>query len=133
MLPISANSNFKTVSNPGTIVNPYIDINSRSCNEDLFGVNAINQAIENVICTMPGECLFNSLLYSPLYEILFDNYTDGLEEQIFSKIELFVPIRIDRKAAQFEFNPAEHTLRISIPWASNDGTLKSIFKRYIGR
>ena len=133
MLLISANSNFGTISNPGSIPNSYIDLNGRSCDQDLFGTLAINQAIENVITTMPGECLFNTLLFSPLYEILFDNYSEGLEEQIFSKIELFVPIKVLRDQAQFDYDPAEHILYVSIPWVSLDGTMHDVFKRHIGR
>lgn len=133
MLPISANSNFGTVTQQKSVFNTYADLNGRSCNEDLYGTAAINQAIENVICTMPGECLFNVALYSPLYEILFNNYTEGLEEQIFSKIELFVNITIDRSSAQFEFNSASHVLMVSFPWTTNDGKIVGIFKRHIGR
>lgn len=53
MLPLSANANFSTISNPQTIENPFADLNGRSCNEDLYGVSVINQAIEVVITTMP--------------------------------------------------------------------------------
>lgn len=133
MLPITANSNFGTVTQQKAVYNTHADLNGRCCNEDLYGTAAINQAIENVICTMPGECLFNVALYSPLYEILFNNYTDGLEEQIFSKIELFVNVTIDRANAQFEFDSSSHVLYISFPWATNDGQLAGIFRRHIGR
>lgn len=133
MLPLSANSNFGTVTKPISEYNSYIDLNGRACNQDLYGNAAINQAIENVICTMPGECLFNIALYSPLYEILFNNYTEGLEEQIFAKIELFVPVQVNRSNAQFEFDPSTHVLYVSIPWISNDGVLAGVFKRHIGR
>lgn len=133
MLPLSANSNFGTVTKPISEYNSYIDLNGRACNQDLYGTDAINQAIENIICTMPGECLFNIALYSPLYEILFNNYTDGLEEQIFAKVELFVPVQINRASAQFEFDPATHVLYVSFPWITNDGVLAGVFKRHIGR
>lgn len=133
MLPISANSNFGTVTQQKTVFNTYTDLNGRACNEDLYGTAAINQAIENVICTMPGECLFNVALCSPLYEILFNNYTAGLEEQIFTKIELFVNVTIDRNSAQFDFDPASHVLYVSFPWTTNDGKIVGIFKRHIGR
>lgn len=133
MLPLSANSNFSTIERPSTIANPFADLNGRSCNEDVYGIDAINQAIENVITTMPGECLFNAPLYSPLYEILFDNYTDGLEEQIFNKIELFVPVRINRQLAEFTYKASDHTLQISIPWTSLNGNFSSVFRRHIGR
>lgn len=134
MLPVSAvNSNFSTVSNPITVPTSIIDIDGNSCNQDLFGTQAINQAIENLLCTMPGERLFNAAMYSSLYEILFDNYTDGIEEQIYSKIELFVPVTILRDKAQINYIPSDHTLQISIPWQSTTSSLKGVFKRHIGR
>lgn len=133
MLPISANSNFGTVTRQNTEYNAYIDINGRSCDEDLYGSAAINQAIENILCTMPGECLFNVALYSPLYEILFNNYTSGLEEQIFSKVEMFVPVQISRESAQFEFDASSHVLYVSFPWVTRDGLMAGVFKRHIGR
>lgn len=133
MLPLSANANFSTITKPQTVENPFADLNGRSCDEDLYGVDAINQAIEVIITTMPGECLFNAPLFSPLYEILFDNYIDGLEEQIFNKIELFVPIRVNRAAAEFNYKASDHTLQISIPWVSLEGNFSSVFRRHIGR
>ena len=133
MLPLSANSNFGTVTKPISEYNSYIDLNGRSCDQDLYGTAAINQAIENVICIMPGECLFNVALCSPLYEILFNHYSEGIEEQIFSKIELFVPVQINRSNAQFDFDASSHVLSVSFPWISNDGVLAGVFKRHIGR
>jgi len=132
MLPISTNGDFQTVEQC-EIINPFVDLNAKRCEGIVYGEDAINQAIENVICTMPGECLFNLALYSPLYEILFDNYYSGIEEKIFSQIELFVPIRINRTEAYIDFNASEHVLSISFPYTTTDGLLSSIFKRVIGR
>lgn len=133
MLPITHNPNFSTIENAKTEYNTNVDMNGRQCTSEVFGVDAINQSIENLICTLPGERLFNVGFYSPLYEILFDNYSDGLEEQIFTQIELFIPIRVNRQEALFKFNAVSHVLSISIPWTMNDGSLSAVFTRVIGR
>lgn len=132
MLPLSASGDFTKIEN-AIITNPYIDINAKDSQSIVYGATAIDQAIENVICTMPGELLFNFMLNSPLYEILFDNYSEGMEEQIFAKIELFVPIIILRQDAVVQFDASEHVLTISFPYKTRDGLITSVFKRRIGR
>lgn len=132
MLPLSANGDFKTVENH-EIINPFIDMNAKQCDSIVYGEDAINQSIENVICTMPGECLFNLALHSPLYEILFDNYYSGIEEKIFTQIELFTGIRINRTEAYIDYDAANHVLSISFPYTTSNGLISSVFKRVIGR
>lgn len=132
MLPLSASGDFSKIEN-AVITNPYIDINAKDSQSVVYGAQAIDQAIENVLCTMPGELLFNFVLNSPLYEILFDNYTDGIEEQIFAKVEMFVPIVIIRKDAVVRFSASDHVLTISFPYKTRDGLISSVFTRRIGR
>ena len=74
MLPLSANPDFKDVEN-SKIVNAYYDINGENMGTkiDVYGSDALDQAIEMVLCTEPFERLFNVSLSSPLYQILFQN------------------------------------------------------------
>ena len=129
MLPLSANSDFKNINNY-VIDNPYIDINGKSPDGVVYGVDALDQAIEAVICTMPGERLFNLTFYSPLYDILYNNYVnEQIVEQIYNKIEEFVPVRILRERSKIYFDSKTHTLNTNIPYMSMDGRIVSEFKR----
>jgi len=129
MLPLSANSDFKNINNY-VIDNPYIDINGKSPDGVVYGVDALDQAIEAVICTMPGERLFNLTFYSPLYDILYNNYVnEQIVGQIYNKIEEFVPVRILRERSKIYFDSKTHTLNTNIPYMSLDGRIVSEFRR----
>lgn len=136
MLPLSANPDFNDIKNT-KIVNPYYDINSEKMDSkiDVYGTDALDQAIEMVLCTEPYERLFNLTLSSPLYQILFQNATniDGIVSTIFDQIEYWVPVVIDRPNAEVEFITEEHTLKFKIPYVSSNGRFAHVFNRIIGR
>ena len=136
MLPLSANPDFNDIKNT-KIVNPYYDINSEKMDSkiDVYGTDALDQAIEMVLCTEPYERLFNLTLSSPLYQILFQNATniDGIVSTIFDQIEYWVPVVIDRQNAEVEFITEEHTLKCKIPYVSSNGRFAHVFNRIIGR
>lgn len=136
MLPLSANPDFKNKTE-SKIVNPYYDINAENMDKriDVYGWEALDQAIELVLCTEPYERLFNLSLSSPLYEILFQNSNnlDELIGSIFNQIEYWVPITIIRAEAEVENLTNEHSIRFKIPYISNDGRFKHTFSRIIGK
>lgn len=116
MLPLSANPDYDNFNNTN-IVNPYYDINAMFGNKiDLYGTEALDQAIENILCTEPYERLFNPDFWSPLYTILFENGNnlEDKKETIFKTIEFWVPVLIDRKNSTMKFNEMEHALEVKI-------------------
>ena len=86
MLPLSANPDFQNLGEQ-RIPNPYYDINGDKLSEhvEIYGSEALDQAIEMVLCTEPRERIFNLGFSSPLYKVLFENHTqiDGLITTIF--------------------------------------------------
>ena len=136
MFDLSANPDFKNVED-AKIVNPYYDINGEkiATQIDVYGTDALDQAIEMVLCTEPYERLFNLSLSSPLYQVLFQNSTDidTILSSIFDQIEFWVPVVIDRDNAEVENLVAEHALRFKIPYVSSNGRLAHTFNRIIGK
>ena len=135
MLPLSANPDFQQNGNLN-LPNPYYDINGEITKKSqVYGVEALDQAIEMVLCTEPGERIFNLGFSSPLYSMLFENYTeiDDIMQQIFDQIEFWVPITIIRNEAEIEKQEWEHLISFKIPYVSNNGMYKHVFNRVIGR
>jgi hypothetical protein len=91
--------------------------------------------IEMVIVTEPFERLFNLAFGSPLYQILFDNFSnlDTIISTVFDTIEYWVPVTIDRSNAEIEADPDNNTLLFKIPYVSTNGLIKGIFARRISR
>ena len=136
MLPLSANPDFKN-RGEDVIVNPYYDINADSLdnNINIYGGNALDQAIEMVLCTEPFERLFNLALTSPIHEMLFENLTqsDEIMDRVFNMIEFWVPVVIYRKNAEIRKNNIDHSISFKIPYISLDGRVQNIFHRVISK
>lgn len=132
MLSLSANPDYSTISN-GTMLNPYYDLDATGERPELWGKDALDQMIENILLTEPFERIFNLGYASPLYFVLFENFSklDELTTTIFDTIEFWVPIKINRAEADIEANENEHTLSFKIPYVSNDGLITGIFTRRI--
>lgn len=136
MLPLSANSDFKNIGEHKS-PNPYYDLNGDNMSEkvEIYGSDALDQAIELVLCTEPYERIFNLKLSSPLYKVFFENHNriDDLMSEVFDQIEYWVPVTILRDEAEIEVDPAYHNLSFQIPYISNDGKIKHIFSRVISK
>lgn len=136
MLHLSANSDFASIENT-SIKNPYYDLNGDNIKEhiEIYGTDALDQAIEMVLCTEPGERLFNMSMSSPLYKVLFENLTNinGIMTDIFNQIEYWVPVTIYREDAEVEHDVVTHSLKFKIPYISNDGRFKHTFNRIISK
>ena len=136
MLPLSANPDFQNLGEQ-KVPNPYYDINGDKISKhiEICGSEALDQAIEMVLCTEPRERIFNLGFSSPLYKVLFENHTqiDGLITTIFDEIEYWVPVTIVRDEAKVETIPSEHSVSFQIPYISNDGKIAHIFSRIISK
>lgn len=135
-MPLSANPDFQNMDN--ALINPYYDISVDYKNtSDVLGTDALDQAIENLICTEPGERLFNIDFWSPLYRVLFENGNNVsyVADQVYTQIEKYVPVTVNRDAAYISFNKYSNELEISIPYFFNfhGETRSHNFKRIIGR
>jgi phage baseplate assembly protein W len=136
MLPLSANPDFKDLGESKS-VNPYYDINGDILSEkvEVYGSDALDQAIETVLCTEPYERMFNPSLCSPFYKILFENHTqvNAIMPEVYDQIEYWVPVKIYRDKVNLEIDAANHCIRLQIPYISNDGTIRHIFSRVISK
>jgi|SRR5690554_327163 len=136
MLPLNKNSDFKDIKD-SKVINPYYDINGDKMDKEIqiYGAKALDQAIEMVLATEPGERLFNITFQSPLYQMLFDNFSnlENLMEGVYNSIEKWVPIVIDRKNTKLTKYENIHSIAFEIPYVSTDGKIKHIFSRVIGR
>ena len=136
MLPLSANPDFKNLGELRT-PNPYYDLNGDKLSEhvEIYGSDALDQAIEAVLCTEPYERIFNLSFSSLLYKVLFENHTqiDGLINMVFDQIEFWVPVSIYRSEAEVKTIPNEHSVSFKIPYVSLDGKIVHIFNRIISK
>lgn len=132
MLELNQNSDFKDFS-IFTIPNTFYDLSFEKNNSDLWGKQAIDQAIEIILMTEPKERLFNLAFGSPLYLVFFENSVNAQEivNTALNIIEYWVPIRILRDKIDFENNSDEHYIAFKIPYISNDGLISSVFSRKI--
>ncbi len=134
MLPLSANNDFK---NQGEYKaeNPFRDWNGESLKHkaEVYGTDAIDQAIEAVIVTEPHERLFNPEFCSPFYRLLFQNESSAEEiiEEVFRRVEVWCGVEIDRENALVEVDSANHSVELTIPYYYNNRLSKHIFSRAI--
>lgn len=134
MLDLDKNSDYIWLHN-GKIDSEYYDLAADLENVELWNKDALDQMIEMVIVTEPFERLFNLAFGSPLYQILFDNFSnlDTIISTVFDTIEYWVPVTIDRSNAEIEADPDNNTLLFKIPYVSTNGLIKGIFARRISR
>lgn len=133
MLPLSANNDFKNQGAKSE--NPFRDWNGESLvnHAEVFGTDAIDQAIEAVIVTEPYERLFNPEFCSPFYRLLFQNENDAeaIIEEVFNRIELWCGIEVARDEALVEIDSANHSVELTIPYYYNNRLSKHVFSRAI--
>lgn len=134
MLDLDKNSDYTWLHN-GKVDSEYYDLAADLENVELWNKDALDQMIEMVIVTEPFERLFNLAFGSPLYQILFDNFSnlDTIISTVFDTIEYWVPVTIDRSNAEIEADPDNNTLLFKIPYVSTNGLISGIFARRISR
>lgn len=134
MLDLDKNSDYMWLHN-GTMDSEYYDLNADLEKGELWNKDALDQMIEMVIVTEPFERLFNLSFGSPLYKVLFDNFSqlDTIVQVIFDTIEFWVPIKIDRVNAEVETDQDNHALTFKIPYVSSNGVISGVFARRILR
>lgn len=134
MLDLNKNSDY-TWLNTGKIDSEYYDLNADLEQGELWNKDALDQMIEMVIVTEPFERLFNLSFGSPLYHVLFNNFSqlDTIMDAVFDTIEFWVPIRIDRGNAQVQADQDNNALLFQIPYVSNNGVIRGTFARRISR
>lgn len=132
MLSLSANPDFKVLDN-AQVVNPYYDWDAMGVDTEVLGKTALDQMIENVLLTEPFERLFNLAYGSPIYLLLFENFSnvDSLMPQVFEIIEHWVPIKIHQSQAEITKDEDHNALLFKIPYTSNNGLISGIFARRI--
>lgn len=133
MLPLSANPDFKDAT--VTREDPYRDINGENMSTkiEIYGADALDQAIEAVIVTEPYERLFNIGFYSPFYRLLFENenMVDTIMQEVYDKIESYVDILIVREGCKVNVDTANHSVSFMLPYLFEHNLKYHIFSRVI--
>lgn len=134
MLDLSKNPDFARFDT-ATIDSEYYDLDKDLTGTQLWNKDALDQMIEMVLLTEPQERLFNLAFGSPIYQILFDNFSqvDSIMDTIFDVIEHWVPITIDRNGADVEQDIDNNALIFKIPYISNNGIIRGLFARKVLR
>lgn len=132
MLDLNRNPDFATLDT-AKISSEYYDIDKAIVDTELWNKDALDQMIETVLLTEPQERLFNLSFGSPIYQVLFENFSnvDSLVDTIFDVIEYWVPIKIDRGNADIERDENNNALLFKIPYISNNGIIRGIFARRV--
>jgi hypothetical protein len=134
MLDLNKNPDFARFDT-ATIDSEYYDLDKDLTGIQLWNKDALDQMIEMVLLTEPQERLFNLAFGSPIYQILFDNFSqvDSIMDTIFDVIEHWVPITIDRNNADVEQDIDNNALIFKIPYISNNGIIRGLFARKVLR
>lgn len=104
--------------------NSYYDIDINFEKTEVFGTDALDQAIENLIFTEYGERHFNCNFGSPLHDILFEKNTDAdiIKERVYKAIESIIPISIQRNTADIGTSEDDpHIFYMTLDYNTNDG------------
>jgi hypothetical protein len=125
MLDITKSPDFKRVGDK--LDSGYYDISLFNHSEEYEckGTYAMDQALENILLTIPGERLFNLEFGSPLYLLLFQkNYDqDELRDKIYQSIENALSIVIDRDTSDLGTTDDPHVLLIHFRYSTKDGVI----------
>lgn len=126
MLTLDKNSDFKRVET-AKIQSKYYDLDVNIVDTEVWGYDALDQSIENVLLTNKGERIFNYSFGTPLIELLFENDvdTDRLVDQALDIIETWVPIKIDRSKTNLQRDKENHAISFFIYYNSNDGMIRN--------
>ena len=126
MLTLDKNSDFKRVET-AKIQSKYYDLDVNIVDTEVWGYDALDQSIENVLLTNKGERIFNFSFGTPLIELLFENDvdTDRLVDQALDVIETWVPIKIDRSKTNLQRDKENHAISFFIYYNSNDGMIRN--------
>lgn len=134
MLDLNKNPDFATLDT-ALITSEYYDLDKEIDGTQVWNKDALDQMIEMVLLTEPQERLFNLSFGSPIYRVLFENFSqaDTLMGTIFDIIEHWVPITISRGQAEVEQDPDNNALIFKIPYVSNNGLISGYFARKVLR
>ena len=134
MLDLNQNSDYMWLDT-GKISSEYYDLNADLEKGELWNKDALDQMIEMVLVTEPQERLFNLGFGSPLYQVLFENFSqlDMIMGYVYDTIEFWVPVKIDRNNATVETDEDNHVLLFNVPYISNNGLISGLFARKISR
>jgi phage baseplate assembly protein W len=134
MLALSANSDYLSNDN-FSLTNEYYDWDAMFHDNEIWGMDSLNQSIEMVLTTEPQERLFNPTFGTPLFNLLFENSSniDNIMPYVYDTIEVWVPVKIDRANTKVSVDPNAQCVSFQIPYVSNNGVIAGIFGRRIYR
>lgn len=111
-----------------------LDINLKK--GEIKNVDVINQSIEIILSTLPGERLFNPLFGSnfklKIFETIDENFLERLIDDTVNAIKRWeTRINIIERDVLLTVEPDDNSVLIYIPYIINERQLKSAFYRKI--
>ncbi|MCQ2210733.1 MAG: hypothetical protein MJZ34_10615 [Paludibacteraceae bacterium] len=133
MFDINNTSDFKTLDTINASI-PYYDIDLYGNKVEVLGFDALDAAIENLLLTEPFERYFEPNFYSPVYEILFKQFNniDEIVDKIYDKIEMYVPVSIDRSSSNVKKLDA-YSISFQIVYTISEYNRPHTFNRVVGK
>ena len=135
MKPLHENPDFKNLDEYRQ-ENSFRDINGDLLTKsEVYGTDALDQAIEAVIVTEPYERIFNLDFWSPFYKLLFDDNVevDDIIQAVVERIERFVDIRVDVESMNVKVDDNRHSVSLEFPYYWDGGKRSHIFARVISK
>lgn len=135
MKPLHENPDFKNLDEYRQ-ENSFRDINGDlSSKSEVYGTDALDQAIEAVIITEPYERIFNLEFWSPFYKLLFEDNVevDDIIQAVVERIERFIDIRVDVESMNVKVDNSRHSVSLEIPYYWDGGKRYHIFSRVISK
>lgn len=99
-------------------------------------VDVINQSIEMILGTTPGERIFNPSFGFGLQYKIFNNMTNEEGEQILDQVYRAITrwedrITVDERNMRLIANPNQNSIILIIPYTINRNQISSVFKKKI--
>lgn len=135
MKPLHENPDFKNLDEYRQ-ENSFRDINGDLLSKsEVYGTDALDQAIEAVIVTEPYERIFNLDFWSPFYKLLFEDNVevDDIIQAVVERIERFVDIRVDVESMNVKVDDSRHSVSLEFPYYWDGGKRSHIFSRVISK
>ena len=110
--------------------------NNMITNGENVDIDTINQSLENIITTSPGERLFNLFFGCYLSSNLFENITPSFAEDILNEITAAIKkwetrVTLIESNMRLIRNIDDNSIIIVIPYKINNTNITSVFKKKV--
>lgn len=103
---------------------------------EVTNIDSINQSIELILTTVPGERLFRPQFGSRFPLRIFDNFDNKLRSKIYNDLVVAIErwerrITLIKSEIKIQLEPNTHTVRIEIPYRINKTNIEGKFVKNV--